>query len=67
METLLGQDVQENNPTVVHLTAYLLALNEQYDRQASEPRECLCRAEETEIFSRTLEEWLAEAHAVRRN
>jgi hypothetical protein len=67
MDTLLGRDVQENNPTVVHLTAYLLALNEQYDRQASEPRECLRRAEEAEIFSRTLEEQLAEAHAVGRN
>jgi hypothetical protein len=32
METLLGQDVQEGNPTVVHLTTYLLALDEQYDR-----------------------------------
>jgi hypothetical protein len=32
METLLGQDMQEGNPTVVHLTTYLLALDEQYDR-----------------------------------
>jgi hypothetical protein len=31
MEALLGQDVQEDNPTVVHLTSYLLALDEQYD------------------------------------
>jgi hypothetical protein len=55
--------MQEDNPTVVHLTTYLLALDEQYDRQASELRECLHRAEETEIFSRMLEVQLAEAHA----
>jgi hypothetical protein len=38
MEALQGQDVQEDNPTMVHLTTYLLALDEQYDRQASELR-----------------------------
>jgi hypothetical protein len=63
MEALQGQDMQEDNPTVVHLTTYLLALDEQYDRQASELRECLRRAEEAEIFSRMLEVQLAEAHA----
>jgi hypothetical protein len=63
MEALLGQDVQEDNPTVVHMTTYLLALDEQYDRQASELREGLHRAEEAEIFSRMLEVQLAEAHA----
>jgi hypothetical protein len=63
MEALQGRDVQEDNPTVVHLTTYLLALDEQYDRQASELRECLRRAEEAEIFSRMLEVQLAEAHA----
>jgi hypothetical protein len=63
MEALQGRDVQEDNPTVVHLTTYLLALDEQYDRQASELRECLCRAEEAEIFSRMLEVQLAEVHA----
>jgi uncharacterized protein (UPF0297 family) len=63
MEALQGQDVQEDNPTMVHLTTYLLALDEQYGRQASELRECLHRAEEAEIFSRMLEVQLAEAHA----
>jgi hypothetical protein len=47
---------------MVHLTTYLLALDEQYDRQASELRECLHRAEEAEIFSRMLEVQLVEAH-----
>jgi hypothetical protein len=63
MEALLGQDVHEDNPTVVYLTTYLLALDEHYDRQASKLRGCLHRAEEAEIFSRMLEVQLAEAHA----
>jgi hypothetical protein len=41
MEALLGWDMQEDNPTVVHLTTYLLALDEQYDQQATELRCCL--------------------------
>jgi hypothetical protein len=48
---------------MVYLTMYLLALDEQYDRQASELRECLHWAEEAEIFSRMLEVQLAEVHA----
>jgi hypothetical protein len=63
MEALQGPNAQEDNPTLVHLATYLLALDEQYDRQASELRECLRRAEEAEIFSRMLEVQLAEAHA----
>ena len=63
MEALQGRDVQEDSPTMVHLTTYLLALDEQYDRQVSELRKCLCRAEEAEIFSRMLQVQLAEAHA----
>ena len=31
MEALQGRDVQKDIPTVVHLTRYLLALDEQYD------------------------------------
>ena len=54
MEALQGRDAQEDSPTVVHLTAYLLALDEQYDRQALELRIYLRRAEEVEIFTRIL-------------
>ena len=39
---------------MVHLTTYLLALDEQYDRQALELRACLRHAEEAEIFNRML-------------
>ena len=48
---------------MVHLTMYLLALDEQYDWQALELRACLRCAEEAEIFNRTLQVQLAEAHA----
>ena len=63
MEALQGRDVQEDSPTVVHLTTYLLALDEQYDRQALELRACLRRAKEAEVFNRMLQVQLAEAHA----
>ena len=63
MEALQGRDAQEDSPTVVHLTMYLLALDEQYDRQASEMRKCLHRAEEAKIFTRMLQVQLAKAQA----
>ena len=63
MEALQGRDGQEDSPTIVHLTTYLLALDEQYDRQALELRACLRRAEEAEIFTRMLQVQLAKAHA----
>ena len=63
MEALQGREAQEDSPTMVHLTTYLLALDEQYDRQALELRACLRRAEEVEIFNRMLQVQLTEAHA----
>ena len=63
MEALQGRDAQEDSPIVVHLTTYLLALDEQYDGQASELRKCLHQAKEAKIFSRMLQVQLAEAHA----
>ena len=63
MEALQGWDAHEDSPTVVHLTTFLLALDEQYDRQALELRACLRRAEEAEVFNRMLQVQLAEAHA----
>ena len=32
MEALEGQDAQEDSTIMVHLTTYLLTLDEQYDR-----------------------------------
>ena len=63
MEALQGRDGQEDSPTMVHLTTYLLALDEQYDRQALELRACLRRAEEAEIFNRMLQVQLVDVHA----
>ena len=55
MEALQGHDAQEDSPTVVRLTMYLLALDEQYDWQALELRACLRLTEEAEIFNRMLQ------------
>ena len=55
MEALQGWDAQEGSPTMLHLTTYLLTLDVQYDRQASELRKCLHRIEEDEIFSKMLQ------------
>ena len=63
MEALQGRDAQEDSPTVVHLTMYLLTLDEQYDRQALELWICLRQVEEAEIFTRMLQVQLFEAHA----
>jgi len=40
----------------------LIALDEQYDQQASKLRKCLYQVKEAKIFSRMLEVQLAEAH-----
>ena len=48
---------------MVHLTTYLLALDEQYDRQALELRICLQWEEEAEICTQILQVQLAKAHA----
>ena len=55
MEALQGWDAQEDSPTVVYMTMYLLALDEQYDWQALELRACLQRIEEAKIFNRMLQ------------
>ena len=54
MEALQGRDAQEDSLTVVQLTTYLLALDEQYDQQALELMTCLHQAKEAEIFNRML-------------
>ena len=51
MEALQGQESQEDSPTMVHLTTYLLALDEQYDRQSLELRIYLRQAKEAKIFN----------------
>jgi hypothetical protein len=63
MEALQGHNLQEDDPTVVFMTTYLLALDEQYDKQASELRKCIHRVEEAEIMAMKLHIQLAEAEA----
>jgi hypothetical protein len=45
------------------MTTYLLALDEQYDKQASELKKCIHHAKEAEILVRKLHVQLAEAQA----
>jgi hypothetical protein len=61
MEALQGRNLQDDNPTMVFMTTYLLALDEQHYRQASKLRKCICRAEEAELITRKLHVQLAEA------
>jgi hypothetical protein len=44
MDILQGRYSLEDDPTVVFMTTYLLALDEQYDKQASELKKCIHRA-----------------------
>lgn len=60
MRTVEGPATREE-PTVVALTNYLLALDELYDEQAAGLRRCIRRAEEAETRERNLRLQLAEA------
>jgi hypothetical protein len=60
LEALQGQ---ETDPATRHLTDYLLALDEQYDRQATALRTQIRRAEEAELHTRTLHVQYAQAQA----
>jgi hypothetical protein len=55
MRTLEGAGLREDDPTTVFMSDYLLSLDEQYDRQATDLRECIRRAEEAEKQIRSLE------------
>ena len=63
MRTLEGRELQEDDPTVVFMTRYLLTLDEQYDKQATKLRSCIHRAKEAEKEIRKLHLQLAEAKA----
>jgi hypothetical protein len=63
MDILQGHYSLEDDPTVIFMTTYLLALDEQYDKQASELRKCMHRVEETELMVRKFHVQLAEAQA----
>jgi hypothetical protein len=63
MDILQGRYSLEDDPTVVFMTTYLLALDEKYDKQASELKKCIHRAKEADILVRKLHVQLAEAQA----
>lgn len=63
MRTLEGRGQREDDPTVVFMSAYLLALDNHYDKQASKSRKNIRRAEEAETMVRRLQVQLAEARA----
>jgi hypothetical protein len=61
MDILQGRYSLEDDSTVVFMTTWLLALDEQYDKQASELRKCIHHAEEAEILVRKLHVQLVQA------
>ena len=63
MRTLEGAELQEDDPTTVFMSDYLLFLDEQYDRHATDLRKCIRRAEEAEKQIRSLKVQLANAKA----
>jgi hypothetical protein len=65
MRALEGKQLLEDDPTVVHLTAYLLTLDAQYDFLARHQRQMIARAEDAEKRNRQLHVDLttAQAHA----
>jgi hypothetical protein len=63
MDILQGHYSLEDDPTVVFMTTYLLALDKQYDKHALELKKCIHRAKESKILVRKLHVQLAEAQA----
>jgi hypothetical protein len=54
MHALEGQQLLEDDPTVVYLTEYLLTLDAQYDLSARHHRQMIARAEDVEKRKRQL-------------
>jgi hypothetical protein len=63
MRALEGQQLLEDNPTVVYLTTYLLTLDAQYDFLARHHRQMIARAEDAEKRNRQLHVDLTTAQA----
>jgi hypothetical protein len=63
MCALEGQQLLEDDPTVVYLTAYLLTLDAQYDFLAQHHRQMIARAEEAEKRNRQIHVDLTSAQA----
>jgi hypothetical protein len=63
MRALEGQQLLEDDPTVVYLTAYLLTLDVQYDFLARHHRQMIARVEDAEKRNRQLHVDLTTAQA----
>lgn len=63
MQTLQGRTLMQDDPTVVFMTQYLLALDEHYDQQARRLKRCIRRAKEAEVQIWQLYIRVTEAHA----
>jgi hypothetical protein len=63
MRALEGQQLLEDDPTIVYLTAYLLTLDAQYDFLARHHRQMIARAEDAEKLNRKLHVDLTSAQA----
>jgi hypothetical protein len=63
MRALEGQQLLEDDPTVVYLTAYLLTLDTHYDFLARHHRQMIARAEDAEKHNRKLHVDLTSAKA----
>uniref|UniRef100_A0A804QRT2 Uncharacterized protein n=1 Tax=Zea mays TaxID=4577 RepID=A0A804QRT2_MAIZE len=63
MRALEGQQLLEDDPTVVYLTAYLLTLDAQYDFLARHHRQMIARAEDAEKRNHQLHVDLTTAQA----
>jgi hypothetical protein len=63
MRALEGQQLLEDDPTVVYLTAYLLTLDAQYDFLARHHRQMIARAEDAKKRNRKLHVDLASTQA----
>ena len=63
VRTLEGRGQREDDPTVLHMAAYLLTLDELYDEQAAKLKQQTRRAEDAEVMVRRLQVKLAATDA----
>jgi hypothetical protein len=63
MRTLEGRGQREDEPTVLHMSSYLLTLNDLFDKQQAKLRQHICRAENAKVMVRRLQVKLAVVEA----
>jgi hypothetical protein len=63
MKTMEGRGQREDDPTVLHMSAYLLTLDDLYDKQQAKLRQQIRRAEDTKVMVRRLQVKLTVAEA----